>query len=307
MRWSALARNSHTQPAAAAPSSGLAVLRFLGLLDVLQGVRLRGPRSQALPGRRLRRLAATRREECGLVFVFALLGSLCLAGEPDLDTVMKGYLKALGGEKKAHQITTLKKTGIYVYNGLEHTLNVLHQANRVRMDIDGLQQYGTSVTPGKIVTRAYDGKVAWGINPAGGGKAELDPEEPKPWAGSIVSEADLVSPLVDPHHKDRTLKLIGKEELEGQQVYHLQVTFANRDTQHWYLDTHTFLPVKKSVPEQRRFKPQSWFFSDYRPVNGVMLPHNVEIEEDLFTRVYIFDKIEANVKVDESVFSMPES
>ena len=42
------------------------VLRSLGLLDVLQRVRLRGPRSQALPGRRLRRLAATRREKCGL-------------------------------------------------------------------------------------------------------------------------------------------------------------------------------------------------------------------------------------------------
>ena len=42
------------------------VLRSLALLDVLQGVRLRGPRSQALPGRRLRRLAATGREKCGL-------------------------------------------------------------------------------------------------------------------------------------------------------------------------------------------------------------------------------------------------
>ena len=46
------------------------VLRSLGLLDVLQGVRLRGPRSQALPGRRLRRLAATRREKCGLTSIF---------------------------------------------------------------------------------------------------------------------------------------------------------------------------------------------------------------------------------------------
>ena len=40
--------------------------RSLALLDVLQRVRLRGPQSQALPGRRLRRLAATRREKCGL-------------------------------------------------------------------------------------------------------------------------------------------------------------------------------------------------------------------------------------------------
>ena len=42
------------------------VLRSFGLLDVLQRVRLRGPQSQALPGRRLRRVAATRREKCGL-------------------------------------------------------------------------------------------------------------------------------------------------------------------------------------------------------------------------------------------------
>ena len=103
------------------------------------------------------------------------------------------------------------------------------------------------------------------------------------------------------------MKLIGREELEGQDVYHLQVTFPDRDTQDWCLDAETFLPVKRSVPEQRRDRPQSWFFLDYRPVNGVLLPHRVEVEEGLYVQVHIFEKIEANVKVDESVFSMPES
>ncbi len=238
-----------------------------------------------------------------LVFVFALLGSLCLAGEPDLDTVMKGYLKALGGEKKIRKIVTLEKTGIYIYNGLEHPLTVLHQGNRVRMDIDGLQQHGTNMKPGKIVTRAYDGKLAWRINPRDG---KVGPY-PEGRAGNIVGEADLVSPLVDPRHKDRTLRLIGREDLERQPVFHLQVTLASGGTQDWYLDTQTFLPIKKSVPEQDMFNPQSWFFSDYRSVKGVMMPHKVEIEEGLFTQVHIFEKIEANVKVDEGVFSMPDS
>ena len=273
-----------------------------------------------------------------LISVVTLLSPLCLAGEADLDTVMKGYLRALGGEEKVHRITSLKKTGVYIYNGLEHPFTVWHQANRVRMDIDGLQPDATSRKPGKVVTRAYDGKTAWRIDPRDG-KVERYPEEsvsadlrkraarklltekhrdlPRygDSVGTIIAEADLVSPLVDPHHQDRTLKLIGREELEGQDVHHLQVTFPDRDTQDWYLDAETFLPVKRSVPEQRRsrpqswsfYRPQSWFFLDYRPVNGVLLPHRVEVEEGLYVQVHIFEKIEANVKVDESLFSMPES
>ena len=244
---------------------------------------------------------------------FALTSLVGWSGELELETVMNGYLEALGGKEKIRQITTLKKTGTFVYNGLEHPLTAWHQANRVRMDIDGLELYGRFVTPGKIVTRAYDGDLAWGCchwsgrtfdHPLEGGKPEPYPEG---WADAIISEAYLVSPLVDPHPTGRNIKLIGREELEGQAVYHLQVIFAGpAKAQDWYLDAQTSLPLKRSVPEEDRFKSQAWFFSDYRPIGGVPLPHYVEIEEGLFTQVLIFDEIEPNVKIDEGVFSMPE-
>ena len=201
-----------------------------------------------------------------LVLAFALAHPLGWAGEPDLDTVMKGYLKALGGQEKVGQITTLKKTGMYVYNGWEYPLMAWHQDSRVRMDIDGFELYGRFSTPGKIVTHAYDGNLAWGccrwsgrtfVHPPEGGKPEPYPEE---WADAIISEAYLVSPLIDPYPTSRSLKLIGQETLEGNSVYHLQAIFADTKTQDWYLDVQTLLPIKRSVPEQERFKPHPGSF-----------------------------------------------
>jgi 16S rRNA (guanine527-N7)-methyltransferase len=42
-----------------------------------------------------------------------------------------------------------------------------------------------------------------------------------------------------------------------------------------------------------------------RPVAGVMLPFWVYVEEPLFNREYIFDTIEANVAIDDELFSPP--
>ena len=236
---------------------------------------------------------------------------LCGSEAPDLETVMQGYLSALGGQEKVVQIKTLKKTGTYIYNGLEHPLTAWHQGSRVRMDIDGLELYGRFTTPGKIVTRAYDGHLAWGCcrwsgrtfsHPPEGGRPEPYPDE---WAHTIISEAYLISPLIDPQPTDRRIQLVGREELEGTDVYHLRAIFSEAAVQDWYLDSQTFLPVKRSVPEQDRFKPHAWYYSEYRPVDGVPMPHYIEIEEGLFTQVHIFDEIQANVKIDNQVFSMP--
>lgn len=242
----------------------------------------------------------------------ALISHAGWSEEPDLDRVMQSYVTALGGEEKVRQIRTLKKIGIYVYNGLEHPLVAWHQADRVRLDIDGFELYGRFTTPGKIVTRAYDGNLAWGCcrwsgrtfsHPPQGGQPEPYPEE---WADTIINEAYLISPLIDPHPQGRRITLVGREELEGQSVYHLRVNFTDGKAQDWYLDAQTFLPIKRSVAEEDRFKPRAWFFSDYRPVDGVLLPHTVEIEEGLFTQVHIFDEIQSNLPVDETFFSMPK-
>ena len=61
-----LARISHRQSTTSPQSSALAVFRSVGLLDVLPRVRLRRPRSQALPGPALATPRYDGDEKCGL-------------------------------------------------------------------------------------------------------------------------------------------------------------------------------------------------------------------------------------------------
>ncbi len=48
-------------------------------------------------------------------------------------------------------------------------------------------------------------------------------------------------------------------------------------------------------------RPRAW----YRPVNGLFMPFWVYVEEPLFSREYVFETIEANVPVDDTVFEPP--
>ncbi len=52
-------------------------------------------------------------------------------------------------------------------------------------------------------------------------------------------------------------------------------------------------------------RPRAWYYDDYRPVNGVLMPYWVYVEEPLFSREYVFEAIEANVPIDDAVFEPP--
>ena len=52
-------------------------------------------------------------------------------------------------------------------------------------------------------------------------------------------------------------------------------------------------------------RPRAWFYDDYRPVNGVLMPFWVYVEEPLFSREYVLESIEVNVPVDDSIFEPP--
>lgn len=235
-----------------------------------------------------------------LLMMMVTCGLTVQGGEPTAETVVANYLKAIGGADKVRAIKTLKKEGIYVYNGLEHAMTVWHKTNKVLFEIDGLSMYGSKVTSGEVVLRGYDGTRAWDLDP-GRGPKPAPIAEPK--TGALINEAFLISPMTA---KDSKIELKGRENLEGVDVWRLQVTTGNGSVQDWFLNAKTWLPVKKSVAEKDMFLPQAVFFDDYRPVNGVLMPHYVELEEGLFARVHLFEKITVNPDVDDQKFSMPK-
>jgi len=243
-----------------------------------------------------------------LACALTCLGSPAGAQEPGqaADLVVDRYVKALGGLDKIRAIDSMRKTGIYVYNGLEHPLvRIEERGGRCREEIVGLSMYGTSNDSEETIIRAYDGENAW----VGTRAAQLETAAmPEEQAAGFLADADLEAPLVGYQAKGHSLELVGPTEVEGIPVIELTLTLADGSAQKWYLDADTHLPVMMAAAEKPEgfLAAQTWFYDDYREVAGVQMPFYVQVEEKLFAREYLLDSIEVNVEVSSSVFAEPE-
>ena len=155
---------------------------------------------------------------------------------------------------------------------------------------------------------AYDGKTGWKIEPWQGKKdAEaLSEDEMK----QIVEDADFDEPLVHYQQKGNKVEFVGMEQVEGTDTYKLKVTLASGDVRYYYMDTDYYVPIKIEMKRMIRGAEQEFETSlgDYKEVAGWYLPYSVETRrkgsEDV--QKITFEKIEANVPIDDGRFAKPE-
>lgn len=236
-----------------------------------------------------------------LLIVLLLSSALGFAGDKDAKPVMDRYIKALGGAKAVKALNSVHKTGTYVYNGLDHPFEVWKKGNKVRFEIEGLTKYGTDVQLGKKEINVFDGTSVWAIT-----LRNAEPTNEKVRAElEIRSDAYLITSLASHYLSGKgTIELVGKTEVEDEEVMHVRLTKEDGKAEDWYLSTATGLPFKRAVEGSNMFNPSAWIFDDYRKVGKLKFPHYVELEEGLFHRTYLFKTIKTNVKIDDSSFSL---
>jgi hypothetical protein len=154
--------------------------------------------------------------------------------------------------------------------------------------------------------QAYDGTSFWSINPFTGSSEPQKGSEDE--VREAKDDADLDGELVDYKAKGNTVELVGKEDFEGTSVYKLKVTAKNGDVGYYFLDAGSFLSLKEAA--KRKIQGTEVEIeslpSDYKAVNGVMMAHSLEQKVNGKTAAQMtFDKIEANTKIDDSIFKMP--
>ncbi len=228
------------------------------------------------------------------------------AADPSLEEIVEGHVRALGGAENLAAVKSLKLSGTYAYNGLDHGMAIYRQRpGKIRFEIEGLELYGTTVTPGKQVVRAYDGKTAWGL----GENAEVSgPYDLGPEIGGIMGQrADFDGSLVGYGDKGHQLRLVGASDVDGTPAWHLELTPAQGMKEHWHLHKESFLPLKLEIEtsEGGFTKPLAWFFDDWREVSGIKLPFFVYVQERLFSREHLIETVEVNPDLPDSLFSKP--
>ncbi len=235
--------------------------------------------------------------------VLGLAASLALAGPlpaQTADDIVAKNIKARGGLEKLKAVKTMRMTGhMTVGPGTEAPMVIeMKRPDKVRLDI---------TVQGMTLTQAYDGKAGWQVNPFGGSKnAEpMSAEELK----EAAEQADMDGPLVDWKAKGHKVELVGKEKVEGTDVYKLKVTLKDGNVHYLFLDVDSYLDIKGEAKRSVRGTEveTEQTIGDYKDVGGLLIPHSFEggakgkPEKQKIT----VEKIELDVPIEDARFSMP--
>jgi hypothetical protein len=230
-----------------------------------------------------------------VVTIFAIPASAQTA-----DEIVAKYIKAVGGMEKIQAVKTLRRSGkIIAGGGFElATVQENKRPNMFRQEI---------VLQGLTGATAYNGKTGWKVEPFQGKK------DPEPLAEEemkqAVEAADFDGPLVNYQQKGNKVEFVGMEPVEGTDAYKLRVTLANGEIRFYYMDTDYYVPIKiesKLIIRGAEIESET-ILGDYKEVNGWYLPFSFESgsKGSQFKSKVAYDKIEANVPIEDSRFVAP--
>jgi hypothetical protein len=160
---------------------------------------------------------------------------------------------------------------------------------------------------GQTAVQVFDGSKGWKLRPFLGRK-EVEPYTAEELR--IASQqTDLDGPLIDYAAKGSRVELEGTERVEGRQAYRLKVTASDGQVRRVWVDTQTFLDVRIDGSRRLDGKPRAVFtyFRDYRPVQGLMVPHVLEttVESVRGSEKIVIERVVLNPKLDDARFSKP--
>jgi len=214
-----------------------------------------------------------------------------------IDEIINKNIEARGGYQKLKAVGTMKITGKTFVQSMEIPFTVQSKRpNFTRME---------SKIQDQTMVQAYDGETAWAIMPFLG---ITEPEKlPAEQAKSVIEQADFDGHLVDYRIKGHKAELMGKEDVEGTEAFKLKITLKNGDIRYVFIDTKSFLELKWIAKIQRQGNEieSEAFFSNFKDVNGLMMAFSVEnrVSENIVSKVVI-EKVELNVRIDNSIFKM---
>jgi outer membrane lipoprotein-sorting protein len=239
------------------------------------------------------------------VALIACVSGAAAQTAPSVDDIIAKNLKARGGEEKLRSLNSMRINGRVMVQGMELPMTVTaKRPNLMRQEMQ--------IQDKKVVT-GYDGEKAWMINPMMG--ADAAQEVPGPQAEMARDQADFDGPLMDYKTKGNTIELVkgeapdGTDKLpDGTKVYKLKVTRKSGRAQTMYLDAESGIELRTSMQMEQGGQTFTvdTELADYRPVDGVMVPHSVRnLMNGQPMLTMSVEKVEFNLPVEDTLFKMP--
>ncbi len=236
------------------------------------------------------------------ILALVMLLSPAAVGGDELDAaaVLGRYLEARGGAERWRAVTSLELTGIYAAFSFHEPFRLIRKrGDWFRLD------YVVLDSP---AVRARDGEGPWGQDPL------LQPEAAHivedPYKSQLERESLFGLVLLDHESRDIAVELIGEGEVEGQPTIDLRLVFPGDREEIWHLDAESWLEVAVDAQifdytQASTEMPRRTFFDDFREVEGLVLPFQVEHEFGARLEAMTVERVRVNPEHADEEFVGP--
>lgn len=229
------------------------------------------------------------------LFIFALFVFVLVAAQytkaQTADEVIDKYVTALGGKDKLASIKTVKMEGNLSTQGMDIPIVVTKKhlvGYRLDISVMGTENY-----------QMINAEKGWLFMPVQGQSA---PEEmPDELYKASISQLDAQGTLFNYKDKGTTVEMAGKETVDNNECYKLNVAFKNGTKSVYYIstkDNHVY-KVSTRITVNGEETDAYTIYSDYKQTaDGYWYAFTTTSQRGTTT----YDKITVNVPVDDNLF-----
>ena len=227
-------------------------------------------------------------------------GRVASAEEPSAAEIVARHIEARGGAERWRGVDAIEMTGTYsAFSKRSEFRLIRKRGDLFRLDFELLD--APSV-------RARDAEGSWMLH--GLLKPEAGYVGDHPYKAQLEREALFPPVLLDYEAKGIGVESLGPGDVDGVATLDLKLTFPDGSTETWHLDALSFLEVAVDsvvMDHTQAGEPMSQraFFDDFREVEGLTLPHQVEFEFGARLESMTIARIDVDPVLDDASFSPP--
>ena len=231
---------------------------------------------------------------------FILLATSATIFAQTADEIVAKHIEAMGGADKWKALKAMEMKNKFSVKGMDiESKIVIVNGKSLRTDISVM---------GQEIISAVDGETGWAQQPTMMGGSG----EPEDMPGALIKESrkqvNLGGSLLAYKENGSALDLVGKEKLEGVDVYHLKLTEKGGDVTNLFISASNYYTLKSSGKRNVQGKEidAEVNFSNFKQVEGLTFPYTMETASPMGGMMTIeTESITLNPKVNESIFKKP--
>ncbi len=237
---------------------------------------------------------------------------ICLATPTQSQTaeeIIDTYLENIGGYANWEKVESMRVIGVGRQGGVDYPfVATMMKDGRSIVDVD---MQGTS-----YIFEAFDGETGWSSNFQTMQAEAFDSER----SNNFKAEAKDQIPDAFFNYKEKgySVELLGNEQFEGSEAFKIKLTKKpvlvdgneEENIDIYYFDTENFVPIAYEsviLSGEAKGLTVQYSMTDYQEVDGRYVPFtNIQKVNGNVVLEMIYNKVEFNIDVDESIFVMPK-